>query len=1652
LKRLLFLLLIFIFSTNGYSQSNGNEWIDYTQSYYRIKVVEDGIYRINKQVLVNAGIPVSGLNPKNFRIFGKEKELSIYVKGEIDGSFDENDFIEFVAQKNNGWLDSLMYNHPQDMLNPEYSLINDTLIYYLTWNNSTTNLRAEIESAQNFDSYPLSPYCWVTETRVFKNNYVSGKRAGQIHNPLYTVGEGYGKIKSNSSETIVFNTAHRVSGSNVPAARFQAVFASANNPAPAISEGNHHLRVQFQNNVLFDAIFMGFENFTINQSIASQLLSNESTAIFGSVNDIGLSANDSYAIGYAKLKFAHDYNFESQEYFAFDAIATNGFEKLKVEFENFEGSNPVIYAIGANTVRIQAVSNGNNYRFLIPQNGEETFRCYLSSAESIHAVTRLSPVSINAHFTDYTSLNLSNAFILITADTLLQSAQAYLSYRSQIFNTLLVDVEQLYDQYGGGIAKHPLAIKRFINDLLIHWDQPPTNLFLFGKSIHPSQIRNNPAIYAKCFVPTMGFPASDNLLTAGLNGTLLQTAVPTGRLAAKTNQQAFDYLDKVIQFESQPPALWMKEVLHFGGGGNTAEQTTFANYLSQYETTISDTSFGANVTTVLKNTSAPIQINITEDITARISQGVSMMAFFGHAFGSGFDINIDAPQNYDNYGKYPLILASSCFIGDVHTTGFSNSEEYVLIPEKGSIAYIASTTTGVAAYLHAFNKKFHKRMFQSDYGKSIGYNLSKAVSDIQGNASDALMIANNLELTLHGDPSIVLNSFEKPDYSVVNNPVFFEPEELTADVDSFTVNIPIDNLGRATHQLFNVELIRHFPGGNGDSIYVKQVSELLNTDTITFTLAAHHALANGINTFDINVDVYDQVDETDNVGNNLLNGVQYNIKSAKIVPLYPYTQAIISEEMPKLSGSTGNYDLVPKTYQFQISPEYNFSSGVLTGQVTQGGGVVQWQVPSPLQPQMVYYWRLAELQDANIGNWRTESFQYIPEKTGWGQSNSRQFSKNQFNLLNYLPATNQLDFLQGSKLLTCRLFGHRHIIDNEVKLDLDVVDYGGCPGGPYVFVMVFNDNNLEAWENNFGGANPEHDFGNTTGCRQRVEKFFAFNQNSPEQLDGLYGMLSDAIPNGYHILVYSYSYALFEKWSEFRPDLFTLFQNLGASQINVNAPEHVPFIFYVKKGTPESAVEEMGTGPNDTLFVSVPLPVNGSNGSVTLVNAGFTGQLTTVDWGFDNVQNGDLIHFSITQESSNSSPVFETENNTGLEQVNQNTDVFLPIEETLNFMDTIDFTPLQFNHIHLLYTPVGDAALNPSVNFELTLDTLQEGALLHFSIAITNPTPYPLDSLTVQYSIVDNQNNPISIHSFKLDSLRPNQSIVNQLTIPTLGLSGDNSLVYLVNPLNSFGQPEQAEQHRFNNEIRLPFYVISDLIQPVLDVVFDGMHIMNGEIVSPNPLIAINLKDENDYLVFEEDADTTNIAMFITPPSGLQKKVIFGQNGNGDVSWVFDTNKNRFGIQYTPDFTEDGTYKLLVQARDKSGNLSGKNDFEIEFEVINKSAITQVINYPNPFTTKTHFVFTLTGSRIPDVFTIRIYTISGQIVKEIHKDELGNIHIGNNITDYFWDGTDMYGDRLANGVYFYQVTVEFRDAEMNNIETNADKYFKSGMGKMYLFR
>jgi flagellar hook assembly protein FlgD len=143
---------------------------------------------------------------------------------------------------------------------------------------------------------------------------------------------------------------------------------------------------------------------------------------------------------------------------------------------------------------------------------------------------------------------------------------------------------------------------------------------------------------------------------------------------------------------------------------------------------------------------------------------------------------------------------------------------------------------------------------------------------------------------------------------------------------------------------------------------------------------------------------------------------------------------------------------------------------------------------------------------------------------------------------------------------------------------------------------------------------------------------------------------------------------------------------------------------------------------------------------------------------------------------------------------------------------------------------------------------------------------------------------------------------------------------------------------------------------------------------------------------------------------------------------------------------------MIVQAKDKSNNQSGAIDYKINFEVINKATITEVMNYPNPFSTATHFVFTLTGSQVPTYFKIQIMTITGKVVREITNDELGDIHIGRNITEYAWDGKDEFGDQLANGVYLYHVVTTLRGDNIEKRDSGADQYFKKGFGKMYLMR
>ncbi len=160
-------------------------------------------------------------------------------------------------------------------------------------------------------------------------------------------------------------------------------------------------------------------------------------------------------------------------------------------------------------------------------------------------------------------------------------------------------------------------------------------------------------------------------------------------------------------------------------------------------------------------------------------------------------------------------------------------------------------------------------------------------------------------------------------------------------------------------------------------------------------------------------------------------------------------------------------------------------------------------------------------------------------------------------------------------------------------------------------------------------------------------------------------------------------------------------------------------------------------------------------------------------------------------------------------------------------------------------------------------------------------------------------------------------------------------------------------------------------------------------------------------------------------------------------------------IDFLPDFGVDGQYELIIQAKDLSSNQAGKLNYRVGFRVVNAAAVSELLNYPNPFTTSTSFVFTLTGREVPDYFKIEILTVTGKIIREIGLAELGPIRIGRNITEFKWEGTDQYVQPVANGVYLYRAVISNngnRIATNKELSGSVQKLNTKGYGKMYLMR
>ncbi|MBX7051119.1 MAG: hypothetical protein K1X54_03695 [Flavobacteriales bacterium] len=1672
-QRMLAGFFILITSLVSHAQA-GNEWINYNQQYWKFPIASDGLYQITYNDLLMGGFPVSTVDPRKIQLFGRGFECPLHIEGESDGIFNSSDYIEFYAQHNDGWLDSLVYENSDRLANPAYSLYNDTIHYFLTVS-SQDGLRRPIIGFNNFDDYTPEPYCWHEATESYHEEYLLGLQdINGIGLPGYDVAEGWfdNRFPKGGSHTATISTQGVYQGLDAPPALVRSNAASA---SIAVGFPNHHLQVGWGNpiQVELDTSYYGYQLIHTAFSIPASSMTSNTVITHRSIDDLGV-ASDYHAVSFVSITYPHSFSLENYSSFHFFWNGELGTSFRLIEISNFNSTHPRLFVLNSGASKeIQLFEEGGHYKAIVPVAESGQTHLWLMDGDQIPGQVQLSPVTQTGYFSDYASQENEHTYLIITHPSLLNSANNYGAWRNNgDVHSLVVNVEELYMQYACGIWKNPLAIRRFCDDLIHAWVAPPEHLFIIGKSIHEADFsftsgaRNDPEKYAHNLVPTWGYPGSDALFTAGLNGTLYEVAIPTGRLAAQQEQQVLEYLNKVIEHESQPPALWQKNVMHFGGGTIAYEQALFKSYLENYSQIAADTSFGGVVYPFYKNTSDPIQMNVSDSIQLLINEGVSLMTFFGHASSTGFDQNIDTPQSYDNQGKYPLLIGNSCYTGNIHLSDAqSASENFVLVPDRGMIGFLAKTDLGIPVYLNLFTENFYKEICQLNYGKSIGECMKLAVRDFQV-ADDFYRKNVALNFTLHGDPAIRLHAHEKPDYNINASSISFEPADITASISSFDVHIVIENIGKATHDDVGIELIRHYPDGT-DSVYVTVVDQILHRDTVTFHIPNNTSIAAGDNRFDVYIDYpLNAVEELNDMTNNIVTSKSLLITSGDLFPVVPYSFEVVPTNQVTLKASTGFAFEEQRQYIIQADTTDLFNSPFLmTLQVTQGGGVVEWPLNLSLADSTVVFWRCSRdsISPDQTYNWYNSSFQYISGEHGWGQDHFFQFRNNLISGVDQNNVSREWQFEPTVAHLKCQVYGaantNYEALATRYQLNLNVLEYGGFGfNAPALMVAVLDSSTFTPWASNYNGLNPNHDFGNTlesANARGRAERYFIFQQGDPTQLQAFNNMM-EQIPDSQYVLIYTWQFAEKQQWEDYAPEINDFFASMGANAITA-LPDSLPFIVFFRKGEPQSLIEIVGGTSSDYLVLETDLI--GSIGHATIQSPliGPAENWGSARWNFSSLEPlaGDQSQFILHGLDEQGADHL-------LAEINQSGEIddlsslapgtqfpYLRLETRLK--DTTHYTSPQLDRWHVLYDRVPECAINPQAGFFLETDSLVQGQFIQVAVAIENISDLDMDSLMVQYTLEDAAHNLHMIPYPMQSPLLSGEILFDTLSIDTRDYAGNVVLHIEANPvIDNFGQTHQREQSHFNNLANIRLHIEEDRINPILDVTFDGQHILQGDIVSVTPHIVITLDDENEYFILNEEADTSRFKIYLTSPDNVVSQVFFA---SPDLDWIpASAPANKFRIDYTPALAMDGTWQLRVQGSDKSGNLSGSLDYEIDFNIISKPTITEVVNYPNPFTTRTQFVFTLTGTVPPDQVKIQIMNINGDIVREITQDELGPLRIGRNFTEYWWDGTDEFGDRLANGVYLYRVQAKLNGEPLEISETTASRFFNRGFGKMYLFR
>lgn len=209
----------------------------------------------------------------------------------------------------------------------------------------------------------------------------------------------------------------------------------------------------------------------------------------------------------------------------------------------------------------------------------------------------------------------------------------------------------------------------------------------------------------------------------------------------------------------------------------------------------------------------------------------------------------------------------------------------------------------------------------------------------------------------------------------------------------------------------------------------------------------------------------------------------------------------------------------------------------------------------------------------------------------------------------------------------------------------------------------------------------------------------------------------------------------------------------------------------------------------------------------------------------------------------------------------------------------------------------------------------------------------------------------------------------------------------------------------------------TDVTGPQVRLFMNDTNFVSGGITDQTPILLALISDSNGVNTVGNGIGHDIVA------------IIDDQTAEGIVLndyYTADMNSYQSGrVSYPFENLAEGAHTLTIKVWDVYNNSS---TVKIEFTVVKNEALKldHVLNYPNPFTTRTSFFFEHNQACSEFDVMVQVFTVSGKLVKTINE----HVHTeGYRSKGIFWDGKDDYGDNIGRGVYVYRLVARSSDGK-----------------------